>query len=313
MPELPEVETTIRGLRSRVRGHIITDFWCDHGNIIRYISVSQLRKLVRGKKIIGIRRRAKHILIDLSGGKSLVIHMKMTGHLLYGKWKMLNGKWKVTEKGPLRDDPYNRFIHAIFTLVTTSLKLRGAKTHLAFSDMRKFGKIAIHDTNNLGEAKELENLGPELWEITAKKFADIYLNVKSGKPTSLKLREPRIKQKLLDQHILAGVGNIYSDEGLWASGIHPLSQPNKIPETKLKKLFKALVAVTKASLKTGGDSMSDYRNIDGVGGEFQNFHKAYRHTDKRCKKRGCTGIINRIVVGTRSTHFCPKHQTLYGS
>lgn len=302
MPELPEVETTVRGLRERVLGKAITDFWCDWPNMLRYVSPATFKGLVVGKKIIAVRRRAKHILIDLSGNpsttlrvnKTLVIHMKMTGHLMYGKYVYQNKKWRAINPGPLRDDPYNRFIHAVFTLSNGY--------RIAFCDMRKFGKIALHDTNNLHNAKELENLGPELWELTPAKFIPIYRHTKGGK----------IKTKLLDQTLLAGVGNIYSDEGLWAAGIDPRSVPRKIPATKLSKLFKSLVAITKRSLKTGGDSMSDYRNIDGLGGKFQNFHRAYRQTGKACKKLGCRGKIERIVVATRSTHFCPKHQTLYG-
>src|SRR3989344_3021646 len=92
MPELPEVETTVRGLREKVVGHTITDFWCDYQNMIRYITVAAMNKLVVGKRIVGARRRAKHVIIDLSGDKSLVIHMKMTGHLLYGTYKSGNEK-----------------------------------------------------------------------------------------------------------------------------------------------------------------------------------------------------------------------------
>ncbi len=297
MPELPEVETTVRGLRERVLGKTITDFWCNAPGMIRYISPVVLKKLVVGKKIIATRRRAKHILIDLSGSKTLVVHMKMTGHLLYGKYTETAGTnvntWEPTLKGgPLRD-PYNRFIRVVFSLSNGQ--------HLAFCDMRKFGKIAIHDTNNLHSAKELADLGPELWELKAPEFVKIMGAKKAGK----------VKQVLLDQKVLAGVGNIYSDEGLWAAGVDPRSKPNKIPETKLLALFKALVAITKRSLKTGGDSMSDYRNVEGLGGKFQNFHKAYKQTGKACKRPGCRGNIVRIVVASRSTHFCPKHQTLY--
>ena len=293
MPELPEVETTVLGLRSRVVGLTIRNFWCDHARMIRYISPTNLGKQIKNKKIVGVHRRAKNILIDLSGGLTLVIHMKMTGHLLYGKWQMLNGKWNPIEPEAM-NDPYNRFIHVVFTLDNGK--------SLAFSDMRKFGKIAIHDTSNLHTAKELIDLGPELWEIDSKKFVGVVGRKKS-----------RIKQVLLDQKVLAGVGNIYSDEGLWAASIHPLSQPNKIPSDKLLKLFKALVDVTKRSLKTGGDSMSDYRNIDGMSGWFQNFHKAYRQTGEVCKQNGCRGKIERIMVGARSAHFCNKHQKLYAA
>ncbi|HEY4504358.1 MAG TPA: bifunctional DNA-formamidopyrimidine glycosylase/DNA-(apurinic or apyrimidinic site) lyase [Candidatus Paceibacterota bacterium] len=296
MPELPEVETTVRGLRARVLGKTITDFYCDAPDMIRYISVATLKKLVVGKRIRATRRRAKHILIDLSGGKTLVIHMMMTGHLLYGKYAQTGPKVRLWEPdlkvGPLRDQ-YNRFIHAVFTLSNGR--------HIAFCDMRKFGKIAIHDTNNLHVIKELADLGPELWELKTVEFVKIMRTKKTGK----------IKQILLNQKVLAGVGNIYSDEGLWAAAIHPCSKPGKIPVPKLTKLFKALVVITKRSLKTGGDSMSDYRNVDGVGGKFQNFHKAYRQTGKACKHPGCRGKIKRIVVGTRGTHFCSRHQKLY--
>jgi formamidopyrimidine-DNA glycosylase len=290
MPELPEVETTVRGVEKYCAGKKITGFWSDAPGMIRYISPKQMGKLVVGAKIVGARRRAKNILIDLSNDKTLVIHMKMTGHLLYGKY---DKNWEAIDPGPLRDDPYNRFIHIVFSL--------GDNKHLAFCDMRKFGKIAIHSTNNLHTTKELINLGPELWEISGKGFSEIYSKIKSGK----------IKQKLLDQTLLAGVGNIYSDEGLWAAGIDPHSIPNKIPAHKLKDLFKSLVTITKRSLKTGGDSMSDYRNIDGLSGKFQNFHKAYKQTGKACSKRGCSGIIKRTVIAARSTHFCPVHQRLY--
>lgn len=311
MPELPEVETTVRGLREKVVGKTITAFWCDHGRMVRYVSVKRFGKLVRGAKIGGVRRRGKNILIDLSPStslgvnKTIVVHMKMTGHLLYGKYAQTGSKdrpWvPVLKDGPL-GDPYNRFIHAVFTLSGPATpRLRRTKMHLAFSDMRKFGKIALHDTANLHTAKELIDLGPELWELETKKFIEILKLKKSG----------RIKQVLLDQTVLAGVGNIYSDEGLWAASIHPLSKPSKIPEANLKKLFQELVKVTKRSLATGGDSMSDYRNVDGVGGKFQNFHKAYRQNNKKCVKKDCNGMMERIVVGSRSAHFCPKHQRLY--
>lgn len=294
MPELPEVETTTRGVVKYCLGKKIISFWSDTPGMIRYVSIKEMGKLVVGAKIIGARRRAKNIIIDLSNNKSLVIHMKMTGHLLYGTYrKVKSERWEAREEGPLKHDPYNRFVHIVFSLSNGK--------HLAFCDMRKFGKIAIHDTANLHTSKELSSLGPELWELTPAKFIAIYRHIKSGK----------IKQKLLDQTILAGVGNIYSDEGLWESGVDPRSIPAKIPEHKLDELYKSLVAITKRSLKTGGDSMSDYRNIEGLGGKFQNFHKAYKQTGKACNKPLCRGKIKRIVIGSRSTHYCPKHQKLY--
>ncbi|HEY4518529.1 MAG TPA: bifunctional DNA-formamidopyrimidine glycosylase/DNA-(apurinic or apyrimidinic site) lyase [Candidatus Paceibacterota bacterium] len=309
MPELPEVETTVRGLRARVVDQTIAGFWCDWPLMIRYISVKEFTSKVKGAKIIGVRRRGKNIIIDLKGGLSIVAHMKMTGHFLVGKYARTGPNvrpWEPALKvGPL-NNPHNRFVHVVFELGSPTshlakLELRGARLCLAFSDMRKFGKMALHETKNLHTSKELGHLGPELWEVKASDFAKIFRNKKGGK----------IKQALLDQTLLAGVGNIYSDEGLWFAGIHPLSLPGKIPENKLGELYRGLINVTKASLKTGGDSMSDYRNVEGLGGKFQNFHKAYKQTGKKCVKKGCDGMMKRIVVGARSSHFCPKHQTLY--
>ena len=115
----------------------------------------------------------------------------------------------------------------------------------------------------------------------------------------------------MDQSVVAGVGNIYSDEALWLSGIHPTSIVSKIPEKKLKELLKAVIAVLKKGIDFGGDSTSDYRQIDGTRGKFSGQHNAYRLTGKPCKKRGCSGVITRIIVGGRSAHFCSVHQKHY--
>ena len=293
MPELPEVETTVRGLRKYIVGLKIVGFWCDWSNIIRYITPARLAQEIKNTKITAIQRRGKNILINLNNKKTLVVHMKMTGHLMYGKYALTNGYWLATSPGPLRDDPYNQYIHAVFTLDNGR--------HLVFCDARKFGKISLHDTANLLASKELAHLGPELWETTADQFVKIIKNKSKS----------RIKQVLLNQAVIAGVGNIYCDEGLWASGIHPLSRIQNIPDKKLKELHAALVRITKESLKTGGDSTSDYRAVDGRGGRFQNFHKVYQQTGKPCLKPKCPGKIMRITVGSRGTHFCPSHQKLF--
>jgi formamidopyrimidine-DNA glycosylase len=120
-----------------------------------------------------------------------------------------------------------------------------------------------------------------------------------------------IKTVLLDQEIIAGVGNIYSDEILWKTGVHPLSSANKVPETKLSEIYKEMKRILKFSIGKGGDSKSDYRNIFGEKGGFQNFHKAYGNKGKKCPRNKCSGIIERIMVKTRSSHFCPVHQKLF--
>ena len=115
----------------------------------------------------------------------------------------------------------------------------------------------------------------------------------------------------MDQSIIAGIGNIYSDEILWRAGVHPSSQVKKIPEKNLKLMFTAMRETLKKGIDFGGDSMSDYRNIKGERGKFQNYHHAYQRTDKACDKPGCRGVIKRMVIGARSAHFCPIHQKLY--
>ena len=115
----------------------------------------------------------------------------------------------------------------------------------------------------------------------------------------------------MDQSIIAGIGNIYSDEILWRAGVHPSSQVKKIPEKNLKLMFTAMRETLKKGIDFGGDSMSDYRNIKGERGKFQNYHHAYQRTGKACDKPGCRGVIKRMVIGARSAHFCPIHQKLY--
>ena len=115
----------------------------------------------------------------------------------------------------------------------------------------------------------------------------------------------------MDQTVISGVGNIYSDEALWLASIHPVSIVAKIPPAKIRELFAAVRTVLEKGIDFGGDSTSDYRRIDGTRGAFSHEHNAYRLTGKPCKKRGCTGVITRMIVGGRSAHFCSVHQKLY--
>ena len=114
----------------------------------------------------------------------------------------------------------------------------------------------------------------------------------------------------MDQTIISGVGNIYSDEALWRAGIHPEQKVQDISSSNLKALYEATLQVLKKGIDFGGDSMSDYRNVDGERGKFQEHHQVYRRKGQHCLRKNCTGIIQRIVVGGRSTHFCPVHQKL---
>ncbi len=276
MPELPEVQTTASGLDGVVRGLSIIDVWTDYNSPLFKESIKNpryfaaFRKKVKGKTILHVSRRAKNVLINLSDNLTILVHMKMTGHLMYGDYD--------------RTDPFNRFIHFI-------LYLSNGK-NIELSDMRKFAKVVVVPT----DSDHLAGLGPEPLEkeFTFKIFKErIHLRPKW-----------KIKPTLMDQTVIAGIGNIYADESLWRAGIHPEEIVSKIPDKKLKELY---IAIQKTF---GGDSMSDYRNIHGKPGKFQEKHQAYRKHGKKCGKKGCKGFITRKVVAGRGTHFCSVHQKL---
>ena len=285
MPELPEVETTVRGLRKAIKGLVIKDVWTDlntkdkrqKGNIANPKYFKTFKKNVVGKKVLSVERRAKNILINISGGKTILVHLKMTGHLLYGKYKQ---------------DPINRFIH--FTMTFNN------KKKLYFSDMRKFGKITLLDTKVAHDTKHLNNIGPEPLD---KKFTIEILK----KRLSASWRR-KIKTVLIDQSVIAGIGNIYSDEILWRAGVHPERKASKLKNTEISLIFKAIKETLAKGIDFGGDSMSDYRNIHGLPGKFQLHHEAYRRTGEKCRKLNCKSIIKRKVVNGRSAHFCSVHQ-----
>ncbi len=284
MPELPEVQTTVNGLNRTVKGRKIvgvettynSPFYKGKDNIKNPKFFTFFRKKVKGKKILRAERRAKNVLIHLSSGDTIITHMKMTGHFVY-------------------DRPNYPFTRLDF-------KLDNQK-HLVLSDMRKFAKVTLVKTSELEKSLHLEHLGPEPLEIA------FTFNIFQSQ--ILKRPRGKIKQVLMDQSLIAGIGNIYSDEILWRAGVHPLSHPNKIPEKNLKEMFKAIKKILKKGIDFGGDSMSDYRNIKGEKGKFQEHHRAYRRTGQACVKSGCRGVTKRIIVGARSAHFCPVHQKLY--
>lgn len=299
MPELPEVETTTKGLRGTIVGLAVKDVWTDlatldkrqKGNVANVNFFKIFKRKVVGKKILSVERRAKNILINISGNQTILVHLKMTGHLLYGKYKLEKNKWRPLENGPLNDS-FNRFIHVVFTFSNGK--------HLAFSDARKFGKITLLETKTAHDTKHLNNIGPEPLD---EKF-----KLENLKQRLNLCKNKKIKTALMDQSIVAGIGNIYSDEILWQAGVNPERKISKIKEKELSLIFKAIKKTLEKGIDFGGDSMSDYRNIHGLPGKFQLHHEAYRRTGEKCRKTGCKGIIKRKVVNGRSAHFCSVHQ-----
>lgn len=305
MPELPEVQTTVNGLRQRVVGLRIREAWSDYDSpffkgtdtIKDPAYFAQFKKKVEGKKIVSAERRAKNILINLEGNRTILVHMKMTGHLMYGTYKFdsmaAKDPWKAVEPESLKD-PFNRNVH--FMLAFDNGK------NLALSDMRKFAKVTLVDTDVAHESAHLLGIGPEPLEkdFTFKKFEERIDLRPNGK----------IKPVLMDQGIVAGIGNIYADESLWRAAIHPLERVRDIPEDKRRALYDAIRKTLARGLDFGGDSTSDYRNIDGEKGKFHENHYAYQRTGESCEKRGCPGTIRRIMIGQRSAHYCDVHQKL---
>lgn len=302
MPELPEVQTTVDGLNAEVKGLKIVDVWTSYkssfhkgkDNIKNPSYFERFKKEIVGTKIAGAERQGKNVLIHLSNKKTILVHMKMTGHFLYGTYTY-DGKewWPQAAEGPLRD-PFNRHIRLLFFLSN--------KKHLAFSDLRKFGKVFLFATDSRHAIEDLMHLGPD---PLTKGFS-----YKIMKEQLMKRGNWKVKQALMDQHLISGIGNIYSDEMLWKAGIHPLSKVSTIPDTEFKKLYSAMKEVLAKGIDFGGDSDSDYRNIHGLPGKFQHTHNAYRRTRKPCPKKD-GGTIKRIKIAGRSAHFCDAHQQLF--
>ena len=305
MPELPEVQTTVNGLREHIIGLTIRDTWSNYdsphfrgSHTIKDRSYfTQFKKEVTGKKIVSIERRAKNILINLESGDTILVHMKMTGHLLYGTYRLNTSNttdpWEALEPEALRDS-FNR--HVRFILHFSNNK------SLALSDVRKFAKVTLIPSHHKNNSTHLEGIGPE--PLNDEFTLDIFKERINTKPRG------KIKQVLIDQSIIAGIGNIYADESLWRAGIHPLERVENIKPKQSAELFKAIKQTLSKGINFGGDSTSDYRNVLGEKGSFHEGHHAYQRTGTPCDKKGCGGTIIRIVLGGRGTHFCDMHQKL---
>lgn len=302
MPELPEVQTTVNGIKRKLTGLVIRDVWTDYAStdhsfketIKNGVYFKTFKKHTVGATIVDASRRGKNVLIHLSNGKTILIHMKMTGHIMYGSYEKRGPVWRATKSGPLRDDPFNRFIHFVISFKNDN--------HMVLSDMRKFAKITLLETSRMQESIHISHHGPEPLDAT--------FDTKALVTALMKKPKSPIKTALMNHELVSGIGNIYSDEILWRAGVNPLERVEKVSKKKWHPIWKAMKETLKKGIDFGGDSMSDYRNIDGVRGKFQDKHSAYRKTGEHCSKRGCNGTIVRVKIGGRSAHFCDTHQKL---
>jgi len=303
MPELPEVQTVVNDLNKRVVGRRIKRVWFDWPKMLKdpldqsktkvaHKHVKEFEKAIKGKKILKVRRLGKNILIYLSGDLLLLIHQKMTGHLLISKWEVHGKKVKPLEKGPITSDPYNKYIHLIFYLDNGKM--------LALSDLRKFAKAVLGKTEQIENLEELKNLGPDALDpkLSYKKFADI-----------IKKEGRKIKQVLMDPEIVAGIGNIYSDDILFMARVHPFKSAKKLKEKESKGIYSAMKKILKKALKMRGTSTSDFRDTSGKRGKYGAARLVYQREGEPCG-HGCGGKVKRVKMGGRSAHFCPKCQKL---
>ena len=290
MPELPEVEITVRELKKKVLSRTFVDVWTDSKKQIkRPKNFTIFRREIKAKKIKNIERRAKFILFALSGNKTLLVHQKLTGHLLLGKWKKENKHWRPPP-GSL-SEKINTYIHFLFFLDNGLM--------LALSDLRKFAKVELWDTEALLNSEQIKKLGiePLSKEFTFERFRKLLEN-----------KRRKIKQILMDQEVIAGIGNIYSDEILFEAKLNPLKTSSDLSTSELERIYSAIIKVLKKAIKTQGESISDWRLPDGRKGSFDKYRKVYRRENKPCFN--CRTPIVRKKIGGRSTYFWPKCQPL---
>jgi formamidopyrimidine-DNA glycosylase len=293
MPELPEVETIARGVNRRVRGDRIVQAWFGKRPQTFKTPPSQQAKGLAGRTILAVHRTGKHIVFELGAEASAarakaqqadsnadqstasdaqwIVHLGMTGRLLVAT----------------PDDPVAPHTHARLDLASGN--------ELRFVDPRRFGRLEFRSLRGDRSDTAFEAPGAEPLTIDARAFAELFSQ-----------RRMPIKAALLNQSLLAGVGNIYADESLFQAGIRPRRRTNRLTETELERLRLALRQILAHAIRLGGSSVSDYVDADGERGFFQLEHCVYQRTGEPCRR--CQTLIRRIELAGRGTHYCPTCQ-----
>jgi formamidopyrimidine-DNA glycosylase len=286
MPELPEVETVANGVNERVRGQRIESVWLSFKPQTFKTPAAEMLELLEGRRIERVRRVGKHIVFDLEnedledGARppseprndetlQWIVHLGMTGRLL------------VCEQ----EVPVPPHTHAVLRL--------SSGRELRFVDARRFGRLAIHRIAD--EAEGFRGPGQEPLSIPVEDFIRLFRG-----------RRLAIKLALLNQGLIHGVGNIYADESLFRAGIRPRRMAGRLRRAELERLHASIQSVLSQAIAVGGSSVSDYVDADGVEGFFQLEHKVYQRTGQPCLV--CGTPIRKIVMGGRSTHYCPNCQ-----
>ncbi|MFZ5980353.1 MAG: bifunctional DNA-formamidopyrimidine glycosylase/DNA-(apurinic or apyrimidinic site) lyase [Candidatus Zixiibacteriota bacterium] len=280
MPELPEVETVVRGLRQTIKGRTISKITLNAPPATIVVSPSfksrRFDRMLEGRTVLDITRRGKNILIPLSGDITLWVHLKMTGHFFY-----IN-----------KEEPVSKH-----DLVIYDFEGADDGRQLRFNDYRRFGRHRLYRNDELWEQKGLKELGPEPLKLSAREFVKL-----------CKVRSRMVKPALLDQSFIAGLGNIYCDESLYHSKIHPRRLTDSISTQKLTELHGHIQRLLKKSISLMGTTVDSYSGVNGQTGRFQKYLAAYNNEGRPC--RHCGTIIIREKIGSRSAHYCPRCQRL---
>ncbi|WP_050930147.1 bifunctional DNA-formamidopyrimidine glycosylase/DNA-(apurinic or apyrimidinic site) lyase [Aestuariivita boseongensis] len=282
MPELPEVETVRRGLSPVMEGQVITKADVNRPDL-RWPFPDRMAERLTGQRVERLRRRSKYILADLSSGETLLVHLGMSGRMLVSGDPL--GVFVHDHPAPEKHD------HVVFHMEN------GAR--ITFNDPRRFGAMDLMETATAESHKLLSVLGPE---PLGNDFHETHLiNAFRGKMTP-------VKAALLDQKIVAGLGNIYVCEALFRAGISPRRKAGRIAKPRVAALVPIIRQVLRDAIEAGGSSLRDFRQADGELGYFQHSFDVYGREGEPCRSPGCTGTVGRIVQSGRSSFFCAQCQ-----
>lgn len=282
MPELPEVETVRRGLEPVMAGQVIAQADVRRPDL-RWPLPLRMAERLTGARVTGLRRRSKYILADLDSGETLLIHLGMSGRMLVSGAML--GQFHQDHPAPARHD------HVVLDMAS------GAR--ITFNDARRFGAMDLMSTATAEAHPLLASLGPE---PLGNGFSESYL------VSRLKGRNTPVKSALLDQKIIAGLGNIYVCEVLHRAGISPARLAGRISAARVATLVPIIRQVLAEAIEAGGSSLRDYRQADGELGYFQHRFRVYDREGEACSAPGCTGTIGRLVQSGRSSFHCPLCQ-----
>lgn len=282
MPELPEVETVRRGLAPVMEGIRIDQADVNRPDL-RWPFPDRMSERLTGARVERLRRRSKYIIADLDTGESLLIHLGMSGRMLISGAKL--GNFTHDHPAPEKHD------HVVLHM--------GNGTRITFNDPRRFGAMDLLDTKTAEDHKLLSSIGPE---PLGNSFDEAYL------AAALKAKKSPIKSALLDQKIVAGLGNIYVCETLYRARVSPMRSASKISKSKVSALVPIIRQVLSDAIDAGGSSLKDFRQADGDLGYFQHQFDVYGREGEPCRTPGCKGVITRAVQSGRSSFYCPKCQ-----